>query len=758
MTTDDPGSGFGDRPRRMLRQLRDVMARSATQQDQLDSITRIVAADMAAEVCSIYVRRSDRTLELCATEGLNREAVHYTRLRVGEGLVGDIASSARPLALSDAQAHPKFAYRPETGEEIYQSLMGVPILRSERLVGVIVVQNRTRRHYGDEEIETLETFAMALAGLLTPGAQEGGGAADMEAEAPTRIAGTCLVPGLAIGRACLHRQTVADFPVLAEDPESEHERLETALADMHERLDRLVGTAPLEEAGAHAEVLETYRMFARDRGWLARMREAVSGGLTAEAAVRRVLNDTRARMGRISDAYLRERITDFEALADELMAALARERGLLPAAPELPDDAVLVARSLGPADLLAHDRDRLRAVVLEQGTATAHVAIVARALQIPVVGRAESVMSDVEPGDPLIVDGDNGQVFLRPQQEVREQFERSLEMRRAERARFAGNRDRPCVTRDGVGVSLMLNAGLLVDLAQLEMTGAQGVGLYRTEIAFMARRDMAGVAAQTELYRRIIEGAGARPITFRTLDAGGDKHLQGLTAGHEENPAMGWRSTRVLLDRPGVLRRQVRALLRASAGRELRLMLPMVVTGSELDQARRIIERECERARARGDGMPSRLRFGVMIEIPALMWQLDDILPGVDFAAVGSNDLFQFSFAADRSNSEVSRRYDTLAPAFLRMLHRIVKACERHSVPVSVCGEMAGRPLEALALLGLGYRTLSMAPDAIGPVKEVLMACSCADLADLMCGILETEAGHVRGILSAFARDHDIPV
>ena len=754
MTGSIRHDGMGNRPRRMLRRLRDVMAQAATYQERLELIVRIVAADMSAEVCSIYVRRSDRTLELWATEGLNPEAVRRTRLRVGEGLVGDIAASTRPLALSDAQAHPKFAYRPETGEEIFQSLMGVPILRSERLLGVIVVQNRTRRHYADEEIETLETFAMALASLLPGDVAEEQGAET----GPMRIAGSCLVPGLALGRAFLHRRLLLEVPVVAEDPAAEGRRLETALADMHGRLDSLVGQAQLGEHGATSDVLETYRMFARDRGWVHRMREAVDDGLTAEAAVQRVLNDTRMRMGSISDAYLRERLVDFEALADELMAALARERGVPATPPELPDDAILVARTLGPADLLAYDRERLRAVVLEEGTATAHVSIVARALQIPVVGRAESVMSDVEPGDPMIVDGDNGQVFLRPREQVREQFLRSLEARRVQRARFAAVRDTPCVTRDGVGVALQLNAGLLVDLAELSATGAEGVGLYRTEIAFMTRRDAPDLAAQTELYRRILEAAGDHPVTFRALDAGGDKRLTALAPGGEENPALGWRSLRILLDRPGVLRRQVRALLEAASGRTLRLMVPMVCTADEFEQARRMIERERDRAGERGRPVACRLELGVMIETPSLLWQLDELLPRVDFAALGSNDLLQFSFAADRGNASVSHRYDPLGAPFLRMLRHVVRCCETNRVPLSLCGEMAGRPLEALALVGLGYRTLSMSPDAVGPVKEALLACSAAELAGLLERELAAGSGRTRSVLAAFARDRQIPV
>lgn len=741
----------------MLRRLRDVMAQSAPDQERLDQIVRIIAADMATEVCSIYVRRAGSLLELCATQGLNPEAVHRTRLRVGEGLVGDIAARVRPLALSDAQSHPKFAYRPETGEEIYQSLMGVPVLRSERLLGVIAVQNRTRRQYGDEEIETLETFAMALADLLSSAQLVD---SDDAAAAPARITGLSIVPGLAIGQAYPHRQPLVIRRVVAEDPDTELSRLEAALAAMHERLDRLVDDAPQIQSGESAEVLQAYRMFARDRGWLRRMREAVENGLTAEAAVQYSLNDTRARMGQISDPYLRERLMDFEALADELMGELAdkaRPAGDdTPVRAGPPEDAVLIARNMGPADLLAYDRKRLRGVILEEGSTTAHVAIVARALQIPLIGRAEGILSDVESGDLVIVDGDNAQIFLRPGDEVREQFNRSLLARAALQARFAVHRDSPSVTTDGTHVTLLLNAGLLVDLPQIASTGAEGVGLYRTEIPFMTRREFPDVAAQTELYERIIDGAGGRPITFRALDIGGDKHLQSFSPEAEENPAMGWRSLRILLDRPSILRHQVRALIQASAGRPLDLMLPMVSDIQEFDRARRIVDREIERADRRSIPVPSHLRLGAMIEIPALLWQMDELLGRADFVSIGSNDLLQFVFAADRASDRVTARYDPLALPFLRVMKTIAASCDAAGVPVTVCGEMAGRPLEALALIGLGYRRLSMTAGSIAPVKETVMSLNCREITDFIDNSLKLNGNSVRATLKGYARDHGI--
>ncbi len=753
-------NGFGGGSRRMLRQLRDVMAQSAPDQERLDQIVRIIAADMRTEVCSIYVRRADNILELCATEGLNPEAVHRTRLRVGEGLVGDIAARASPHALSDAQSHPKFAYRPETGEEIYQSLMGVPVLRSERVLGVIVVQNRTRRRYADEEIETLETFAMALADLLSSNRIFGGDEGEKSRSAPARLTGLAIVPGISIGTVHLHRQPLVIRRAVAEDPEVEQARLDAALAALHQRLDHLMEEAPLAEIGEHAEVLQAYRMFARDRGWLSRMRDAISNGLTAEAAVQHGLNDTRARMDRIANPYLRERLHDFEALADELMGDLADEAAPGEAATRRtapPENAVLVARNMGPADILAYDRNSLRGVVLEEGSATAHVAIVARALEIPLIGRVEGILGEAESGDTIIVDGDHAQIFLRPADEVQEQFKRSVDARVAARARFAGLRDVPCLTRDKTAISLFLNAGLLVDMPQVKATGAAGIGLFRTEIPFMTRREIPDVDAQTELYQAIIDGANGQPVTFRALDVGGDKHLQSFATEAELNPAMGWRSMRILLDRPSLLRQQIRALVRASADRELQLMFPMVTDIQEFDRAREIVERELDRAGKRGINAPAAVRLGAMIEVPSLLWQLEDLLERVDFLSIGTNDLFQFIFAVDRDSDRVTRRYDTLAPAFLRVLKRIAASSAAAGVPVTVCGEMAGRPLDALALVGLGYRRLSMTASSIGPVKEAIMSVNCDGITDFVDNILIKNKNHARGALVGYARDHQIP-
>ncbi len=746
--------------RLLLRRLRDVMAGESSAQERLNRVVTLIAADMVAEVCSCYIMRAGEVLELFATEGLKPEAVHKTRLRVGEGLVGDIAAHARPLALADAQSHPNFAYRPETGEEVYHSLMGVPILRGGRVLGVVVVQNRTRRNYTEEEVEALETIAMVLAELVASGnlvSRDEMRPAEGIALLPVRLDGTSLNSGLAMGQAVLHEPSVVLRQVVAEDPASEMARYRAAVSAMHSALDDLLAASDIAGMGEHRDVLETYRMFAEDRGWLDRIAEAIKTGLTAEAAVERVRSDTRARMSHVSDPYLRERLHDLEDVANRLVQHLVGQGAPMP--PEsMPDDVILIARNMGPAELLDYDRRRLRGLALEEGSPTAHVAIVARALDIPVVGRIPNLLSRVEPGDSIVLDGDNSQLFVRPGEDMLQAFADNMRARAERRAVFSATRNLPAVTRDNVAVSLQMNAGLLIDMPHLEASGADGVGLYRTEIPFMVRDEFPDVASQTELYRKVLDQAGDRPVLFRTLDIGGDKVLPYWNASGEENPAMGWRAIRIALDRPSMLRQQLRALLLAASGRPLHLMFPMVAQVSEYEAARHMLDLEIARLTRQGREPPRALKVGVMFEVPALAWQLPALLARVDFLSVGSNDLQQFLFASDRGNAQLAGRYDTLSPTMLCVLRDLARAGAAAAVPVSLCGEMASRPLEAMALIGLGYRSLSMPSPAIGAVKTMVRSLEVDRLRRFLEPLLERSVPSLREHLRSFARDHDVAI
>jgi len=751
---------FGDaNGRRLLGRLRETMAGGGTPQARLDHTVCLIAEELNADVCSCYVMRAGEVLELFATEGLSQEAVHRTRLRVGEGLIGAIAARARPLNEPYAWEHPSFVYRPETGEELYASLMGVPMVRGGQVIGVLAAQTKERRAFTDLEVETLETVAMVLAELLA-----GTGLVSFDELAPVagnavlpmRLEGLCLNPGATFGTAVFHRPAVHIDKLICEDPDAEQERLRTALQAMRRSLDDMI-RSHLDLAGDQREVLEAYRMFADDAGWVARISDAIRSGLTAEAAVRKVEDDMKLRLSQASDPYIRERLHDLEDLANRLLLHLTGE-GPTAAGRPLPEDAILICRSLGPAELLDYPRGTVRGVVMEEGSPTMHAVIVARALDIPVLGRMPGIYTRVAPMDTVALDADNSQLFVRPGEDVREVFGTSLIARQARRAEYQAERDLPFVTGDGVSISVTMNAGLLMDMSHLEGTGAMGVGLYRTELPFMTRPSLPDVPTQTLLYQKILAQAGDKPVVFRTLDVGSDKLLPYWSNDAEDNPAMGWRSIRITLDRPAVLRSQLRALVRASGGRELRLMFPMIATVDEFDRARRLVDAELERAAARGHTLPETVQVGTMLEVPALLYQFEDLLRRVDFVSVGSNDLLQFLFAADRGNPRVSARYDVLSAPVLRLLRDVQERCQAAGTPVSVCGEMAGRPLEAMALVGLGYRALSMAAPGVGPVKQMLRSMDTRSVGAYVQRLIEAPGRSPRSGLLAFARDHGVKV
>ena len=726
-------------PRLLLRRLREVMAEPVTAQARLDRIVVLIASNMVAEVCSLYVARADGPFELFATEGLNREAVHLTTMRPGEGLVGLIAATAEPLALSDAQAHPAFSYKPETGEEIYQSFLGVPVLRGGSTLGVLVVQNRARRTYSEEEIEALQTTAMLLAEMIASGelqAIAGQGAA-IAIRRPQSIKGSSIAEGLGLGHVVLHQPRVIVSKIVADDVANELTRLETAIDAMRASVDELIDRSDDGGSGEHRDVLEAFRMIAHDRGWLRRLREAVTSGLTAEAAVERVQNDARAKLQRQTDPYLRDRLHDLTDIANRLLHQLAGQSlVLLPS--ELPENAILVARSMGPAALLDYDRSRLRGLVLEEAGAASHIAIVARALGIPAVSDIANISEIVEHGDAVIVDGVTGEVHLLPPPDLEAAYVEKAKLRARRQDQYRALRDVPNVTADGLEIGLHMNAGLLIDLPHLEETGAQSIGLFRTELQFMLASRFPRLSAQEALYAAVLEGAGDRPVTFRTLDIGGDKVLPYMNGLEEENPALGWRAIRIGLDRPALLRGQLRAMIRAAAGRDLRVMLPMVSTVAEFVSGRDLLDRELAFARHCGRQTPRSIELGVMVEVPSLLWQLDEIATHADFLSVGSNDLLQYLFAADRDNKRVSERFDPLSASFLRALKSIADVGARLGTPVALCGEIGGRPLEAMALIALGYRHLSMSATAIGPLKAMVLSLNAGAVRDELDSMLRS--------------------
>jgi len=747
-------------PRTLLRRLREVMAQPGPTEDRLQTVVRLIAANMVAEVCSIYLLQPDNRLELFATEGLRQEAVHTTFLSVGEGLVGTVAQTARPLALSHAQRHPAFAYRAETGEDPYLSYLGVPLLRSGRVLGVLAVQNVTTRSYKLEEMEALETVAMVLAEMVASGELVNLAALHQAEMVDSRAAhhrGVAISDGIALGHAVLHQPHFHVTHIIAEDVSAELDRIEEAIGRLQASVDTMLAGSAMPEAGEPRDILETYRMFAHDRGWLTRLREAISSGLTAEAAVERVQSETRARLTRQTDPYLRERLHDLDDLANRLLSHLAGVP-LTAAGDDLPADAIVVARTMGPAELLDYDSSKLRALVLEEASPTAHVSIVARALGIPMIGRVKGIADLLVAGDPIIADGDTGDVYALPSPEIVDAYSEKARFRARRQAQFRALRSTPAITRDGHRIALNINAGLQVDLPQMHEAGADGIGLFRTELQFLIASAMPKLSEQRAFYTHVLAEADGKPVTFRTLDIGGDKVLPYLGHAKEENPALGWRAIRIALDRPGLLRYQLRALLQAAAGRNLRLMFPMVAEVSEFQQARALVDKEIARLEKLGEPGPASIEVGSMLEVPSLAWQLDALLPQVDFISIGSNDLLQFFFASDRGNTLVGDRYDLLSPAALAFLKHVVTRCHAYNVPVSLCGEMAGRPLEAMALVALGFRTLSIPPAAVGPVKSMILQLNAGELAVFLDQRLTLPDRSLRQALAEYAHDNRIPL
>ncbi|MAY62308.1 MAG: phosphoenolpyruvate--protein phosphotransferase [Rhizobiales bacterium] len=746
-------------PRVLLRRLRELMAEPLEPQERLDQIVRQIAANMVTEVCSFYVLRADGALELFATEGLNKDAVHQSQLKMGQGLVGTIAASARALNLSDAQSHPAFTYLPETGEEIYHSFLGVPILRAGRSLGVLVVQNKAYRKYREDEVEALETTAMVLAEMIATGElrQITRSGIELDLTRPVSIDANAYGDGIGLGYVVLHEPRMVVTDLLNEDAEAEIKRLEEALDSLRISIDDMLSRRDVSMEGEHRAVLEAYRMFAHDRGWVRKLEEAIRNGLSAEAAVEKVQSDTRARMIHMTDPYLRERLHDFDDLANRLMRTLT---GFEPVGASLPEDAIIVARAMGAAELLDYPREAIRGLVLEEGAVTSHVVIVARAMGIPVVGQAAGIVSLAENRDAIIVDGEDGQVHLRPLQDLQDAYAEKVRFRARRQEQFRALRKVEPVSRDGVAVSLNMNAGLLVDLPQLDEAGAEGVGLFRTELQFMISSTMPRIDEQEAFYRSVLRQAADRPVTFRTLDIGGDKVVPYFRSAEEENPALGWRAIRLSLDRPALLRGQFRALLKAAEGRELKLMLPMVTEVDELRKAKDFLKKEVNRLSRLGHNLPRRLQFGAMLEVPSLLWQLDELMAEVDFLSVGSNDLFQFVMAVDRGNARVSDRFDPLNRPFLRLLRQVVEAADRTRTPLTLCGELAGRSLSAMALIGLGFRSISMSPTAIGPVKSMLLSLDVKDLeGELLAALSETETENskpIRKLLAQYAEVNNV--
>ncbi|TMM55192.1 phosphoenolpyruvate--protein phosphotransferase [Sulfitobacter sabulilitoris] len=737
--------------RKLLVRLRDAMASDLAGQARLDKITHLIADSMGCEVCSIYLFRDDDTLELCATEGLKPDAVHQTRMKLGEGLVGRVAKWRRVVNTPDAPSARGFRFMPETGEEIFSSFLGVPVQRLGEALGVLVVQSKQAREFSADEVYALEVVAMVLAEMTELGAFVGEGAAmSARHSQPVLIRGTVGQEGAAEGHVWLHEPRVVVTNPIADDPNREMERLTEAVDQLRVGVDKM-----LELAGStdkeQTQVLEAYRMFANSKGWMRRMEEDISRGLSAEAAVEKEQSLARARMGQVSDSYLRERLSDLDDLSNRLLRILTGQGADTGA--EMPPDPILVARNIGPAELLEYGRS-LRGIVLEEGSVGSHAAIVARALAIPLVVHAGRITNEALNGDYIMVDGEQGLVHLRPDDTVSSAFRDKIAMLAAAQERYTSIRDKPAKTLCGSVISLQMNAGLMADLPSLAGSGAEGVGLFRTELQFLVRNKMPSRTELAALYARVLDAAQDKRVVFRTLDIGSDKVLPYMKPNDEPNPALGWRAIRVGLDKPGVMRMQLQALMRAANGRPLTVMFPFVAQFEEYRQARAEVDKTVAREARLGHVLPARIEVGAMLETPSLAYAPQKFFEEVEFLSIGGNDLKQFFFAADRENERVRRRYDTLNVSFLSFLEQIVARCAQTATPLSFCGEDAGRPVEALCLAAIGLRSLSMRPASIGPVKSLLRRSNLKDVRNVINDARDRGEMSVRPAVMEWLRTH----
>ena len=748
--------------RLILTRLHDVMASRSNAQTKLNTVVEVIGEGLDSEVCSVYLLR-EGMLELFATKGLAQTAVHVTRMDIGEGLVGTIAETSEMLNLAEATAHPDFSYRPETGEDKYHSFAGVPIVRRERAIGVLCVQHADPRRYEEVEIEALQTVAMVLSELIANADlvdEEDAALLSPQQTGPVRLTGLALVKGLAAGHAVYHQPRITIEHVMAEDPQAELSRVYLAFDKMREQIDRMASQAEFGVGGEHDEVLETYKMFAYDEGWSRRIIEAIETGLTAEAAIERVQQRTRMRMRQIDDPLLADRMHELEDLANRLLRIVSGQMGTA-ASQGLRSDTILIARNLGPAELLEYDKRRLKGVMLEEGSLTAHVVIVARAMGIPVLGRVRGLRGTVRDGDPLLLDADQGNATVRPAPAMAEAFDARFAKSKERQAAYAKLREVEPFTRDGTRIQVMMNAGLRDDMPNLALTGADGIGLFRTEFQFLVSATLPARERQTRLYRDVLDTAGDKPVVFRTVDIGGDKvlpYLRHNDGEHEENPAMGWRALRVALERDGLLKVQARALLEAAAGRTLNVMFPMVSEPWEFDAAHAVFESQRKYLKGLKKPLPQAIRYGAMLEVPALAEALDLIAPKLSFLSIGTNDLTQFLFAADRSNPKLAERYDWLSISIMRFLRRVQLSLVGHTIDVTVCGEMGGRRLEALALMGIGIRRLSITPASIGPIKELVRKVSLPELEQAMTQWLSSPPPNLREALTGWAETRGIEI
>lgn len=711
---------------------------------KLERAMELIAQGFNADAVACYITVDDTYLELFCKYGIEDE--YKGNIRYGETITGEIALQRRSIAKTDENSL------------TFKSALGSPMLRWNKTAGVILIINKKPRQYTEEETSMLETIAMFLTTFFSTeeiNIYKKKLIKSRGLNLKDRLKGVVLNKGFGVGCAVVHQRRQALVKIFAEDKNVEIARLEDAKERMNKSLDEKFNATRLG-IGEHTDILETYRMFAKDKGWYKKISDNIEIGLTAEAAVEKAYEDMWNRLSTSPDSYLRERLLDLRDVADRLRLFLDGNNNTN--IENSNEDIIIVAQTMGPADLMDYDYKKIRGLIIEDGTPTMHVAIVAKALNIPVIAKIRGIFKDVKDGELLGIDGQEGYVYINPADNIKEKFKSRQKDMALVLEQLSKLKRFPNKTLDGYRIKLNINIGLDFDMDYLESTKCDGIGLYRTEIPFMSSDKMPDVEKQISFYKKLIDRAGNKNVVFRSLDVGSDKLLPYWQDMNEDNPAIGWRSIRITLDRRAILRKQMKAFIRATAGKELHVMFPMIASLEEFLDAKETLMLELEKEKRNGQDVPTDVKVGLMIEVPSVIFQLDEILKYADFISVGTNDLAQFVFACDRGNPRITDRYDVLSAPFLRVLREIIKKADKAGVPCSVCGEMASNPIEAMVLIGLGYRRLSVAGSAYSSIKNMIRSLRVQDIADYVQILLKSPKRTLRPQLLSYACDHAIAI
>jgi phosphotransferase system enzyme I (PtsP) len=738
----------------ILEDISTLISHSHDLEETLNQIAAIVAGRMGTEVCSIYFFDELKgRLTLWATEGLDKESVGKVSMGIGEGLTGLVLERMKPVMVVDALAHPRYKYFPETHEEHFHSFLGVPLIENKRPLGVLVVQTSRRRQFSRDEIRLLTTISNQVSGIIVQARlaeslktkeqerkeyekrmvdairklrayerRRPERKAKMQQHWRGRLVGLAASPGFGRGRAYVMkpRMELESIPEKrVRNRQREVERFRGAVERGIEQINIVKGHMSRLISKEESAIFDVYRLILEDPAIIQQIEHQIrKEGFTAEYAVRVVFERYLQHVSKIDDSYLRERTSDIKDAAQRLLENLT---GVAGRELDIPDDAVLVAEDLSAADLSMLEGDHFKGIVLSTGGVTSHASILAKSFEIPSVVAVDDLLEKVHPGDLIIVDGNFGGIYVNPGHEVVREYER-LEKDYAELNRELEElRDLPAETIDGHRVALYANVGLLSDVAFAHLHGAQGIGLYRTEIPFLAHRDFPSEEEQYALYRRVVEGMGEKPVTIRTLDIGADKYPSYMrSVGLEPNPFLGWRSIRISLEVEEIFKTQLRAILRVGDLGRVRMLVPMVSSLEEIAKVKELIAEAKNELAREGTPFDRHMELGVMVEVPSAVQLADRFLREVDFLSIGTNDLIQYILAVDRSNRKVANLYEPLHPAVLAALATTIEAGKREGKRVGMCGEMAGDPLSALLLLGMGLEEFSMGSLYIPVIKKTI--------------------------------------